>query len=42
MLKFLIPKEIKVNIEIDDIKPRSNLTTIKSIKLTEKIFFYRE
>ena len=40
MLKPLLPKEAKVNITIDDIRLKSNLTTNKSIRFTENIFFY--
>ena len=38
MLKFLLPDE--VNITIDDIRPISNLTPNKTIRFTEKSFFY--
>ena len=39
MLKSLLPKEVKVNITIDDIRLKSNLTTNKTIKFTKKSFF---
>ena len=34
MLKSLLSNEVKVNITIDDIRLRSNLITIKTIKFT--------
>ena len=40
MLKSLLPDEVKVNISFDDIRPKSNLTTNKTIRFTLKIFFY--
>ena len=40
MLKFLLPDDAKVNITIVDIRQRSNLTTNKTIRFTEKSFFY--
>ena len=40
MLKNLLPNEVKVNITIDDVRLRSNLTTNKTIKFTKKSFFY--
>ena len=39
MLKSLLPDEVKVNITIDDIRIKSNLTTAKTIRLTKKSFF---
>ena len=39
MLKSLLPKELKVNIAIDDVGLKSNSTTIKTIKFTKKCFF---
>ena len=39
-LKSLLPKEVKVNITIDDVRLKSNLTTNKSIRFTKKSFFY--
>ena len=40
MLKYLHPKEVKVNITIDDVRLKSNLTTNKTIRFTKKSFFY--
>ena len=40
MLKSLLPKELKVNITIDDVRLKSNLTTNKTIKFTKNCFFY--
>ena len=40
MLKSLLPNKPKVNFTIDDIRLRPNLTTNKTIKFTEKSFFY--
>ena len=40
MLKSLLPKEVKVNITIDDIRLKSNSTTNETIKFTKKIFFF--
>ena len=40
MFKSLLPDEIKVNVTIDDIRLRSNLTTNKTIRFNEKTFFY--
>ena len=40
MLKFLPPKEVKVNITIDDIRLKSNLTSKKKTKFTRKSFLY--
>ena len=39
MLKSLLPEEVKVAITIDDIRLKSNLTTSKTIRFTEKSFF---
>ena len=39
MLNFLLPNDVKVNITIDDIRLRPNLTT-KTLSLTEKSFLY--
>ena len=39
MLKSLLPKQINVNITVDDVRLRSNLTTNKTIKSTKKSFF---
>ena len=39
MLKSLLPDEVKVNIIIDDIRLRSNLTIIKIKRLIKKSFF---
>ena len=38
MIKSLLPNEVKVNITIDDIKLRSILTTVKTVKFTENFF----
>ena len=35
MLKSLLPDEVKVDITIDDIRLRSNLTTNKTIRFTK-------
>ena len=40
MLKSLLPKEVKVNITIDDIRLKSNLTRNKTSRFTKKSFFY--
>ena len=40
MLKSLLPKEVKVNITIDDVRLKLNLTTNKTIRFTKKSFFY--
>ena len=39
MLKSSLPDEVKVNITIDDIRLKSNLTTDKTIKVTKKKLF---
>ena len=39
MRKSLLPDEPKVNITIDDIRLRSNLTTNKTKRFTRKSFF---
>ena len=39
MLKSLLPDDVKVNITINDIRLRSNLTTNKTIRFTKKSFF---
>ena len=39
MLKSLLRKEVKVNLTIDDVRLKSNLTTNKTIKFTKKIIF---
>ena len=39
MLKSLLPKDVKVNITIDHVRLKSNLTTNKTITFTGKIFF---
>ena len=41
MLKSLLPKEIKVNMTIDDVRLKSNLTTNRTMKFTERCFFYK-
>ena len=40
MLKSLLPKNVKINITSDDIRLKSNLTTNKTIRFTEKSFSY--
>ena len=40
MLKSLLLHYLKVNITIDDIRLRSNITTNKTIKFSQKFFFY--
>ena len=40
MLKSLLPKEAKVNITVDDVRLKSNLSTKKTIRFTKKSFFY--
>ena len=40
MLKSLIPDDVNVNITFDDIRPKSKTTTHKTIRFTEKSFFY--
>ena len=40
MLESLLPDDVKVNITIDDIGLRSNLTTNKNIRFTKRYFFY--
>ena len=40
MLKSLLPDQLKVNITIDNIRLKSNLTNIKTIRFTRKSFFY--
>ena len=37
MLKSLLPKEVKVNNAIDDIRLKSNVTTNKTIRILKKI-----
>ena len=41
MLKSLLPDDVKINIKIDDIKLKSNLTTIKIIRLTKRSIFHK-
>ena len=41
MLKSLLPKGVKANITIDNIRLKSNLTTDKTIMFTKKSFFYK-
>ena len=38
-LKSLLPKELKVNNTIDDVRLRSNLTTIEQLGLLKNLFF---
>ena len=40
MLKSLLPKEAKLNITIDDVRLKSNLTTDKTFRFSKKSFFY--
>ena len=40
MLKSLLPNDVKINITIDDIRLKSNLTTNETFRFTEKSFFY--
>ena len=40
MLKSLLPKEVKVNITVDDVRLKSKLTTNKTIRVTIKIFSF--
>ena len=40
MLKSLLPKEVKVYNTFDDVRLKSNLTIIKTIRFTKKSFFY--
>ena len=40
MLKSLLPNEVKVNITVDDVRLKSNLTTIKTIRFAKKSSFY--
>ena len=41
LLKFLLPKEVKVNITIDDIGLKLTLTTNKTINFTKEISFIK-
>ena len=41
MLKCLRPDEVKLNITIDDIRLRSNLTTNETIRFTKKSFLFK-
>ena len=38
--KSLFPKEVKVNITVDDVRLKLNLTTNNTIKFTKRSFFY--
>ena len=40
ILKSFLPKEVKVNITIDDVRLKTNLSTNKTIRFTKKSFFY--
>ena len=40
MVNSLLPVEVNVSITIDDIRLGSNLNTNKTMKFTEKSFFY--
>ena len=40
MLNSLLPNKAKINIENDDIRLKSNSTTNKTIKFTEKSFLH--
>ena len=39
MLTFLLPKEVKVKITIDDVRLKSSLTSNKTTRFTKKISF---
>ena len=39
MLNFLLPKEVKLNITVDDVRLRSNKKTSQTNKFTRKSFF---
>ena len=41
MSKNLLPSEVKIDITIDDITLKSNLTTNKSTRLAKRSFFIR-
>ena len=40
MLKFLFPNDVKISINIDDIRLKSNLKIIQTFFFTKKSFFY--
>ena len=40
MIKFLLNDEVKVKTNTDDIGLRSDLTTKKTVRFTQKFFFY--
>ena len=40
MLKSLLPKEVRGNITIDDVRLKSDLTTKKTKRFTERSLFY--
>ena len=40
MLKSLLPDEVKVYIKFADIRQKSNLTVSRTIRFTQKTFFY--
>ena len=42
MLKSLLPNKLKVKNTLDDIRLKSVLTTNKTIRFTEKSFFYTQ
>ena len=39
-LKYILPKNVKVNITIDDIRLKSNLKINQTLIFTERSFFY--
>ena len=40
MLQSFLPKDVKVNITIDDIRLKSDLNNNKAIRFTQNFFFY--
>ena len=40
MIQFLLLHDVKVNNTIDDIRLKSNLTSINTLRFTHKSFFY--
>ena len=40
MLKSLLPDDIEMNLKNDDIRPKSQLTTNKTTRFIEKLFFF--
>ena len=39
-LKYILPDNVKVDVSIDDIRLKSNLKIIQTLKFTNKSFFY--